>query len=207
MLVSVTLMHSGYKNVTDLVDEIHMGKNVSKERITNEKKFADPREIVRQYLNLLKSDPAKKPLYNKIKDAQASQQYQDKYWSEEGQRLQVDETSNSGKELQQLSMTTWIMIAVFLFEDLLKVSFLSYILNAVPFLILIYVSTIVVNFEYSGYAIEHLFFWVKEGLFKDLANTEIWCEAVIQVIYTTGIGNGVLISLATFNNLTHNYLT
>lgn len=233
VLIEVVLNVTGYKTVKEIVKE--MFPDDGPMRHVNEV-IADenPDEIVRIYLSYLKDseDATKTEQYRKIKDAHVTKQYQDKYWTKEGQQLAEDQASSSYKELQQLSMTTWIMIAVFLFEDLLKISFLSYILNAVPFVILIYVTTIgnkLCNFKYklswlgsiienwkhlsfaavlfnhSGYGIENIFA-LKEGFFADLSHLDIWSEAVIQVIYTTGIGNGVLISLATFNNINHNYI-
>ncbi len=143
VLIEVVLNVTGHKTVVEIVKEIYPDDgNMRKinEIIAEE----NPIEIIRTYLTYLKDsdDDAKNEKHKKVKDAHMTKKYQEKYWTKEGQQLAEDPASSSYKELQQLSMTTWIMIAVFLFEDLLKISFLSYILNAVPFVILIYVTTI-----------------------------------------------------------------
>lgn len=142
--------------------------------------------------------------FNRILDKVAGPEYQTQYWEPGGQKLTESLDSSSYRVLQQASVTIWITIAVFLFEDLLKISFLSYVLNALPFLILIYITIIAACFEYSWHGVQHVF-KTNQSFFEDLKNVDMWADAVIQVIYTSGIGNGVLISLATFNNFDNSY--
>ncbi|CAL8125657.1 unnamed protein product [Orchesella dallaii] len=162
-------------------------------------------EAVEEYLRELET--SNKTKFENILENLITPAYQKEYWekdNEDGSQFVNSLVSSSYTLVQEVSVTTWIMIAVFLFEDLLKISFLSYVLNAVPFMMLVYVTMVSVFFDYSGYGIQQLF-KLKNGWW-DLIELEMWAEAVVQVIYTTGIGNGVLISLATFNNFGHSYL-
>jgi hypothetical protein len=64
--------------------------------------------------------------------------YMDDYWSTAGQMLQVDPNSSSYLNLPILAFTSVLFITLFLFDNLLGVSAITYIFNGVPFLILGY---------------------------------------------------------------------
>jgi len=61
------------------------------------------------------------------------------------------------------------------------------------------------QFDYSDVGVYKLF-EVNLELIKNFGNPEMWVEAVVQVLATTGVGNGALISLASFNKYQHRYM-
>lgn len=164
-------------------------------------------EVTRTYLEQLEDseNENERKQYETVLNTVADPDHQNGYWSGEGGELIEDPQSSSSKELTNLSVTTWIMISIFLFENLLTLSLMSYVLNGVPFFILIYLTCTAVTFDHSGKGFEKLLS-LRSGSSWDFLDMDMWKEAVIQALYTSGIGNGVLISLSTFNNLHHNYL-
>ncbi len=44
------------------------------------------------------------------------------------------------------------------------------------------------------------------GLSSLYSQPELWVDALIQVIITSGVGNGALLSLASFNKYHHSYV-
>jgi len=196
-LIAETIKLTG-KSLNDIRMQVYAGEPLKLKSSTDV-------EAVEEYLRELETtDNAK---FTDILEGVITHANQQKYWEsskDDGPNFINNPYSSSYVQVQEVSVTTWIMIAVFLFEDLLKVSFLSYVLNAVPFAMLVYVTMVSVFLDFSGHGMKMLY-KLKNG-WSDLLDVEMWAEAVIQVIYTTGIGNGVLISLATFNSFDHSYL-
>lgn len=101
----------------------------------------NPNELIRNFLGKLESGtPQDKMLAEQIDESVWDKNHQQEYWSENGQKLSADRDSFIVYDLRYLILTTWVMVAVFLFEDLLEVSFLSYVLNAVPVLFLVIIT-------------------------------------------------------------------
>lgn len=61
-------------------------------------------------------------------------------WTNEARKLVPDSESSTFIQLKQFSITTWIVLAVFLVEDLLRVSSFTYVSAAMPFFVLGYLT-------------------------------------------------------------------
>ncbi|CAG7815543.1 unnamed protein product [Allacma fusca] len=123
---------------------------------------------------------------------------------QEGLELVKNEESHSGINMKLYSLTTWLLLAIFLYEGLLSVSGVTYIFTACPFILLIIFTSKALSLSSAITGIEEL--TLNRNLLQDILDVNMWAEAGIQVIGTMGIGTGVLITLATFNKYHQKYL-
>ena len=56
---------------------------------------------------------------------------------EEGEELVENEESHSGVNMKIYSLTTWFLLVIFLYEGLLSVSAVTYVLTLLPFILLL----------------------------------------------------------------------